>query len=343
MSLPTPASEEELDELLSRPRAATVEALRNCPGDVVVLGAGGKMGPTLARMVARAARDAGSPRRVYAVSRFSSDALRHSLQKSGVDVIRADLLDASAVARLPDAPNVIFMAGQKFGTSDAPSRTWMMNVVVPAHCAERYASSRIVAFSTGNIYPLMNVLGGGATESTKPYPIGEYAASCLGRERVFEHYAETRGTRVAIMRLNYAIDLRYGVLSDLAVRIASGSLVPIAMGYVNLIWQGDANRAAIEMLPRASSPPFVLNVTGGETLSVRTLATELSNRLGKPPHFDGTESPDALLSDSSKFRKLMGEPEISVEQMLDWTSEWMREKRPVWVKPTHFETRDGAF
>lgn len=343
MPVPAPATEEALDELLSRPRAATVDALRACPGDVIVLGAGGKMGPTLARMVARAAKDAGSARRVYAVSRFSGDALRQSLARHGVETIRADLLDATAVAKLPDAPNVIFMAGQKFGTSDAPSRTWMMNVVVPAHCAERYAGSRIVAFSTGNVYPLMNVLGGGATESTKPYPIGEYAASCLGRERVFEHYAESRQTRVAIMRLNYAIDLRYGVLSDLAVRVASGSLVPIAMGYVNLIWQGDANRAAIEMLPHASSPPFVLNVTGGETLSVRTLATELSNRVGKPPHFDGTESADALLSDSTKFRQLMGEPEIGIEQMLDWTADWVRHGRPMLNKPTHFETRDGSF
>lgn len=338
-----PADEEELDELLSRPRTATVEAVRTCPGDVVVLGAGGKMGPTLARMVARAAKDAGGTRRVYAVSRFASDAVPRALERHGVQVIRADLLDAAAVARLPDAPNVIFMAGQKFGTSDAPSRTWMMNVVVPAHCAERYASSRIVAFSTGNVYPLTNVLSGGASESTRPYPVGEYAASCLGRERVFEYYAEQRGTRVAIMRLNYAIDLRYGVLADLAVRIASGSIVPIAMGYVNLIWQGDANRAAIEMLPHASATPFVLNVTGGETLSVRTLATELSNRLGKAPHFDGTEAPDALLSDSSRFRSLLGEPETTVEQMIDLTADWVRHGRPLLNKPTHFETRDGAF
>ena len=343
MTLPPPTTEDALDEWLSRPRDATIEALRKCPGDVIVLGAGGKMGPTLARMVARAASDAGPARMVYAVSRFSSDALPGSLARHGVEAIRADLLDPSAVARLPDAPNVIFMAGQKFGTSDAPSRTWMMNVVVPAHCADRYAASRIVAFSTGNVYPLMNVLGGGANESTRPYPVGEYAASCLGRERVFEYYAEIRGARAAIMRLNYAVDLRYGVLTDLAVRIAGGSLVPIAMGYVNLIWQGDANRAAIEMLPHASSPPFVLNVTGTETLSVRTLATELGNRLGKTPHFNGNESPDALLSDSGKFRQLFGEPEVSVEQMLDWTADWVKNGRPMLNKPTHFETRDGAF
>lgn len=343
MTAGTPENEEALDDLLSRPRDATIDALRQCPGDVVVLGAGGKMGPTLARMVARAAKAAGPARRVYAVSRFGNDAVPRALERHGVEVIRADLLDASAVARLPDAPNVIFMAGQKFGTSDEPSRTWMMNVVVPAHCAARYASSRIVAFSTGNVYPLTNVLGGGANEATKPYPVGEYAASCLGRERVFEYYAEQQGTRVAIMRLNYAIDLRYGVLSDLALRIATGSIVPIAMGYVNLIWQGDANRAAIEMLPHASSPPFLLNVTGAETLSVRTLATELGNRLGKAPHFDGAEAPDALLSDSTKFRRLLGEPETTVERMIELTAEWVRNGRPLLNKPTHFETRDGAF
>src|SRR5687768_10240169 len=200
MTLPPPTTEDALDEWLSRPRDATIDALRKCPGDVVVLGAGGKMGPTLARMVARAASDAGPARKVYAVSRFTSDALPQSLAKHGVEAIRADLLDPSAVARLPDAPNVIFMAGQKFGTSDAPSRTWMMNVVVPAHCAERYADARIVAFSTGNVYPLTPIANGGATESTTPAPVGEYAASCLGRERVFEHYATARGTRVAIVR-----------------------------------------------------------------------------------------------------------------------------------------------
>jgi len=340
-----PRTEEELDDRLSEPREATVEALRRAPGDIVILGAGGKMGPTLARMAARAAEQVDGPkrRRVIAVSRFTSSGLRRELERRGVETVQADLLDADAVTRLPDAPNVVFMAGQKFGTTDAPSRTWMMNVVVPASCARRYATARIVAFSTGNVYPLRGVLGGGASERTKPQPLGEYAASCLGRERVFEFHSATHQTPVAIVRLNYAIDLRYGVLADLAQRISSGHLVPIAMGYVNVIWQGDANRIALEMLPMAASPPFVLNVTGAETLSVRTLATDLGNRLGKAPHFDGTEAPDALLSDTSKLRATLGVPEMPLDTMLDWVAEWVKAGRPMHNKPSHFETRDGSF
>ena len=339
-----PGTEAELDELLSTPRDATVAALRRCPGDIVVLGAGGKMGPTLARMAARGAQlaDAGPSRRVVAVSRFSSAFARAALESAGVEVIAADLLDPDAVKRLPDAPNVIFMAGQKFGTTDAPSRTWMMNVVVPAYCAERYRAARIVAFSTGNVYPLSPVAGGGASESTAPQPVGEYAASCLGRERVFEH-AASLGTRVAIMRLNYAIDLRYGVLADLATRILAGAPVPLAMGYVNVIWQGDANQAALEMLPHCDTTPFVLNVTGSETLSVRALALELGRRLGRTPTFEGTEADDALLSDTSRFGSMFGTPATSVGTMLDLVADWVGHGRPMLNKPTHFETRDGAF
>jgi nucleoside-diphosphate-sugar epimerase len=337
-------NERELDELLATPRGATIDALRRCPGDIIVLGAGGKMGPTLARMAVRAAAEAdgSARRRVIAVSRFSSAAARASLEEGGVETIQADLLDPAAIARLPDAPNVVFMAGQKFGTTDAPHRTWMMNVVVPALCAERYRGSRIVAFSTGNVYPLTPVLGSGASETTLPAPIGEYAASCLGRERVFED-AATRGALVAIMRLNYAIDLRYGVLADLAVRIVTGTPIPLAMGYVNVIWQGDANRAALELLPRGAAPPFVVNVTGGETLSVRTLATELGNRLGRAPTFVGMEAADALLSDTRRFRELFGEPEMPLDTMLDLTADWVRSGGTMLNKPTHFETRDGSF
>lgn len=345
MTVAAPVSEDALDELLSRPRAQTVDALTRCPGDIVVLGAGGKMGPTLARMAARAAEaaDGGMRRRVIAVSRFTSGAARDALASHGVETISADLLDAAAVARLPDAPNVIYMAGQKFGTTDAPSRTWMMNVVVPARCAERYANARIVAFSTGNVYALVPVSSGGAREEMEPRPVGEYAWSCLGRERVFEHFAATRSTRVAIVRLNYAIDMRYGVLTDLAVQIDQGTPIPLAMGHVNVIWQGDANRIALESLPHAAAPPFVLNVTGADTLSVRSLATELGQRLGTAPRFTGAEAPDALLSDTARMRAHFGAPEVGVDQMLDWVAEWVREGRPLLGKPTHFEARDGSF
>lgn len=344
MNAVAPDTEEALDDLLSRPGARTVEALTRCPGDIIVLGAGGKMGPTLARMASRAAAAAGDTRRrVIAVSRFTSGAARDSLAAHGVETVSADLLDADALARLPDAPNVIYMAGQKFGTTDAPSRTWMMNVVVPALCAERYADARIVAFSTGNVYPLTPVAGGGAPESTDPRPVGEYAWSCLARERVFEHYAATRGTRVAIVRLNYAIDLRYGVLTDVAVRIMQRAPVPLAMGHVNIIWQGDANRTVLELLPHASTPPFVLNVTGTEALSVRTLAARLGERLGVEPRFSGTEASDALLSDTARMRERFGAPETPLDHMLDWVADWVRDGRPLLGKPTHFEARDGSF
>jgi nucleoside-diphosphate-sugar epimerase len=339
-----PRDEAELDARLAEPRDRTVAALAACPGDVVVLGAGGKMGPTLARMALAAARraDGPRPRRVIAVSRFSSASAEQALRAAGVETIRADLLETKAVAALPDAPNVIFMAGQKFGTTGAPARTWMMNVVVPALCAGRYEHSRIVAFSTGNVYPLTPVARGGSRETDAEAPAGEYAWSCLGRERVFEH-AAAHGARVALMRLNYAIDLRYGVLTDLALRVWRGDPVPLAMGHVNAIWQGDANRAALELLPHADTPPFVLNVTGHDTLSVRALAEALGRRLGRVPQFAGVEQPDALLSNTERMAATLGPPETPLERMLDWVADWVRQGRPLLDKPTHFDVRDGAF
>ncbi|HVT39130.1 MAG TPA: NAD-dependent epimerase/dehydratase family protein [Gemmatimonadaceae bacterium] len=342
-----PRSEEALDDQLSEPRAATVAALARAPGDIVVLGAGGKMGPTLARMAVRALQDgrARLASRVTAVSRFGgrTSGVEESLHEAGVETIRCDLLDRAAVASLPDAANVVFMAGQKFGTREAPSRTWMMNVVVPALCAERYAGSRIVAFSTGNVYPLVPVASGGARETDPVGPVGEYAASCVGRERVFEHYAASKGTRVAIMRLNYAIDLRYGVLTDLAVSIMDAHPIPLTMGHVNVIWQRDANRAALELLPHASSPPLVVNVTGTTALGVRALAERLGHRLGREPRFAGAESGDALLSDTSRMRSLLATPEMDIETAIEWVAEWVRDGRRLLHKPTHFEARDGTF
>lgn len=339
-----PADVSELDARLSEPRDQTVAALAECPGDLVVLGAGGKMGPTLARMALAAVRraDGASPRRVIAVSRFSSTPAREALRAAGVETIACDLLDRRAVAALPDAPNVIFMAGQKFGTRDAPARTWMMNVAVPIACAERYITSRIVAFSTGNVYPLTPVAGGGARESDPTAPAGEYAWSCLGRERVFEHFAGL-GARIAVMRLNYAIDLRYGVLTDLALRVRNGEPVPLAMGHVNVIWQGDANRAALELLPHAATPPFVLNVTGRDTLTVRDLAEQLGARLGRTPRFTGAPAPDALLSNTDRMARVLAPPALSLDTMLDWVAQWVRDDRPLLHKPTHFDVRDGAF
>lgn len=333
-------NERELDELLSRPRPETIAALEACPGDLVVLGAGGKMGPTLSRMAARATNGS---RRVIAVSRWSSRGAERELNEHGVETIRSDLLDRAAVASLPDAPNVIFMAGQKFGTASAPTVTWAMNTIVPANCADRYRDSCIVAFSTGNVYALTPTDVGGSRENDPLGPIGEYAASCVGRERVLELSAEQHGTRVAIVRLNYAIDLRYGVLVDIALRVHGDDAVPLSMGYVNVIWQGDANRIVLECLPHASSPAFVVNVTGQQVLSVRTIADWFGARFGKPVRFAGSENADALLSNTDRMRKLFAPPEVSVDRMLEWVADWVERGGPVLGKPTSFETRDGRF
>lgn len=333
-------TEAELEDLLSTPRPETEAALAACPGDLVILGAGGKMGPTLALMAKRAA---GSSRRVIAVSRWSSDGAEKKLNAAGVETIRVDLLEHDAVEKLPDAPNVIFMVGQKFGTSSAPAMTWAMNTVVPANCAERYKGSRIVAFSTGNVYSLSPVANGGSRETDPLGPVGEYAASCVGRERIFELYADRYQTKVAILRLNYAIDLRYGVLVDIATHVRREVALPVDMGFVNVIWQGDANRIALESLPLASAPPFVVNVTGSETLAVRRIAEWFGRRFRTRPVLTGTERKDALLSDTTLMRMNFAAPEMSSEQMFEWVADWVEGGGTLLGKPTRFEARDGRF
>jgi len=332
-------TESELDELLSAPRDDTVRALAACPGDVIILGAGGKMGPTLARMVKRAAPE----RRVLAVSRWSSQQAERALNDAGVETLACDLLDRDAVRALPDAPNVVFMAGQKFGTSGAPALTWAMNTLVPAQCADRYRASRIVAFSTGNVYSLAPATSRGSHESDALGPVGEYAASCVGRERMFEYHAERFGTRVAIVRLNYAIDLRYGVLVDIAQRVKRGDAVPLAVGFVNVIWQGDANRIALECLARAASPPYVVNVTGSRKLSVREIAERFATRFGTTASFDGREGPDALLSDTGRMQRDFASPAVSFDEMIGWVADWIDAGGSTLGKPTKFEARDGRF
>jgi nucleoside-diphosphate-sugar epimerase len=332
-----------IDPRFSMPRAQTLEALRKCPGDIVVLGAGGKVGPSLTAMLQIAIDDIGDRRNVYAVSRWSDRNAAGELRTIGVGIVEADLLDRRAVADLPDAANVIFMAGQKFGTGGNPSRTWAMNTVVPMHAAERYADARIVAFSSGNVYPLTPVESGGPVETDTLGPVGEYAMSCVGRERVFEYFSERYETRVALLRLNYAIDVRYGVLLDLARKVMGGETIPLGMGHVNIVWQGDANRIAIESLPHASSPPFVLNLTGREVHSVRELATRLGARLGREPRFAGVEQHDALLSNSSKMHALFAPPDVSIDEMIEHVASAIEQNAPMLDKPTHFEARDGRF
>lgn len=331
---------EQLEDRLSEPTPGVVATLAKCPGDVLVLGVGGKMGPTLARMVKRAV---GPARRVIGAARFSSSDLAAELQRHGIETIACDLLDRAAVGRLPDAPNIIFMAGQKFGTSAEPELTWAMNTLAPAHVAERYWQSRIVAFSTGCVYPLVPVSSGGSREEDSIGPVGDYPNSCVGRERVFTYFSKRHGTPVAIYRLNYAIDLRYGVLLDVAMKVWRGEPVDVTMGFVNIIWQRDANAQAIQSLEYASSPPFIINVTGAETLSIRSLAEEFGRLLGKHVTITGQEAPTAWLSNPAKAYRLFGPPTATVTEMIAWTAQWIQAGGATLGKPTHFEVRDGKF
>jgi nucleoside-diphosphate-sugar epimerase len=294
-------------------------------------------------MLRRAADALGDGRTVTAVSRFSSPEAAARLQQSGVRIVRAELSDREAIERLPDAPNMIYMAGQKFGTKDLPSLTWAVNTLVPAMVAERYARSRIVAFSTGNVYPLSPATSRGSRESDSLTPIGEYANSCVGRERVLEHVSRTRGTPIAIVRLNYAVDLRYGVLVDVAHRIASGEPVRVDMGYVNVIWQGDANAQAIRALTLAASPPFAINITGPDRLSVRDAATRLGDLLGTTARLEGAEAPDALLSDTTLAQSLFGPPTVPTDTLIEWVAGWVARGGTRLGKATKFEVRDGKF
>ncbi len=332
-----------LEDLLSEPTPAVVESVRRGTGDLVVLGAGGKMGPTLARMARRAIDRAGVDRSVIAVSRFSDTETRAALEHHGVRTVACDLLDSEAVALLPDAADVVYMAGMKFGASADPALTWAQNCLLPAAVSRRYARSRIAAFSTGNVYGLVPAGRGGSREGDEPAPAGEYAMSCLGRERVFQFFSARAGTPVVLLRLNYACELRYGVLVDIARRVAAGEPIDLAMGYLNAIWQGDANAMALCALDHAESPARVLNIAGLQELRVRELAESFARRFNRPATFTGTEAPDALLSNGHDAAQLLGAPRIAVERMIDWIADWVMSGGPALGKPTRFEVRDGRF
>ncbi|EDY16441.1 NAD-dependent epimerase/dehydratase [Chthoniobacter flavus Ellin428] len=339
-----PETIDELEERLSRPTAGVRDALQAVPGDFLILGASGKMGPTLARMVRRGLDEMGhTQRRVVAVSRFSSAGAVESLEQHGLETIACDLLKRDEVDALPDAPNIIFMVGQKFGTGDAPERTWAMNTIVPALVVERFSKSRIVVFSSGCVYPLMPVSGRGAREDDPLTPPGEYANSCVGRERVFEHFAKLHGTHLLLFRLCYAIDLRYGVLIDVAQKVATGQPVDVTMGFTQVIWQGDANARAIQCLAHTASPPMALNVTGPERISIRELAQRFGERLGRTVTITGEESPTAWLWDVQRSDELFGPPAVSLDEMIDATAHWLKSGGQTIGKPTHFEVRDGRF
>ena len=334
---------DELEERLSRPTPAVLDALQRAAGDLVVLGAGGKMGPTLARMAARAFAELGSSNRVYAVARFSQPEVRGRLEGWGVRTVACDLLDRRALAELPDAPQVVYMAGQKFGTTGTPAMTWAFNTWMPALVAERYAAAQVVVFSTGNVYPYVPVARGGACEETPVDPVGEYGASCVGRERIFEYFSAQQGMRCAVVRLNYAVELRYGVLVDIAQKVFREEPVDLTAGCFNAIWQGDANAQALALLAHCSAPPFVLNVTGPETVSVHWAATRFGELFGRAPQFVGSEAPTALLANSARAQQLFGYPSVSIHQMVEWIADWLGAGGPLLARPTHFETRDGRY
>ncbi len=336
-------SEIELDEVLSRPSSALIEMMDRLDGDIMILGIAGKMGVTLGQLAARASRLAGINRRIIGVSRFSDPTVITQLNSNGVETIPCDFLDFDAVAALPKVPNVIFMAGRKFGTQDDLPLTWASNTIVPVNIARHFAGSRVVVFSTGCVYPLVYTENGGCNESVLPSPVGEYAQSALGRERVFEYYCNANKMPVCIYRLNYAIDLRYGVLHDIASNIWWGKPVDITVGDFNMIWQGNANEIALRALDHCQVPAEIINVTGIDIVSVKHAAETMAILMNKSVSFCGTDSGAAYLSNASKAAKIFGHQTVTVEQMMKWTAHWVMNGGKSLNKPTHFEVSDGVF
>jgi len=337
------STEEQLEDLLSEPYPEDLELARSLEGDVIVLGAGGKMGPTLVRRLVRALSQVEKDHRVFAASRFSNEKKKQGIAEAGAVPIAVDLLDSKEIGSLPDCPNLIYLLGSKFGTTGDESTTWACNAFLPGLISSQYRDANIVVLSTGNVYQLMDVTSGGAVESSPFGPIGEYAQSCVGRERVFEFFSRRHSTPVCLLRLNYAVEPRYGVLLDIANRVSQGFPVSLEMGYFNAIWQGDANSACLRALNHCSSPPTVLNITGSETLSVRSIAMDFANRFHVEPVFSGEEKETALLSNSDLSHKLFGQPRATIPDVLDLIAHWVQIGGPTLDKPTHFEVRDGRF
>jgi len=332
--------EAHVEDFMTQPSDLLRVDLDKAPGDILVLGVGGKMGPTLARLAKRAMPN----RRVIGVARFSEEGLREKLQSWDVECIAADLLDRASLEKLPKSPNVVFMAGRKFGSTGAEHLTWAMNAHVPAMVAEVFAKSRIVSFSTGCVYPYVDVEKGGAAEEVAAVPpAGAYANSCAAREAMFEHFSRKHETPGRIIRLNYAIDMRYGVLHDVASKVFFEKAIDLTAGHVNVIWQGDANTMILRMFAHCTTPTSPINISGPETISIRWLASEFGKAFGKQPKFTGKEAGDGWLVNTSKARKLLGEPPVSLERMIRWTADWIARNQKSLGKETHYDTRDGSF
>lgn len=336
-------TEEKLDMLLTNPSDALVEDIAKIKGDIMVLGAGGKMGPTLCILAKNAIEKAGINKRVIAVSRFTDKIATELLHSHDVETISCDLLDIDKLRELPEVENVIYMAGRKFGTDGQEWQTWAMNSTLPAFVAEKFKNSNIVVFSSGNLYPIVPLSSGGCTEKDKPGPIGEYAMSCLARERAFEYAANHYGTKIFIYRLNFAVDLRYGVLYDMADKILRGMPISVTTPVLNCIWQGSANEIAIRGLLHADSPAKIMNVTGPETLSIEKCAKMLGEYLGKEPIFEGTPGNDAYLNDASEAMEVFGYPLVSAKTLIRWQAQWLLDGGRGLGKPTHFEERKGSY
>jgi len=334
---------QQLEDMLSEPTEGVIKTLARLEGDVLILGVGGKMGPSLARMVKRASDAAGVRRRIIGVDIFPSSEQESKLREVGIETIKCNLLDPDDLAKLPDALNVVFMVGMKFGTTGQEALTWAVNAFLPGMVCQKYKNSRMIVFSTGNVYGLSPVTLGGSVETAPPNPEGEYATSALGRERIFEHFSLNFGIPIAIIRLNYAVEMRYGVLVDIAQKVWSGEEIDLTMGNVNVIWQGDAIAMALQSFDYVASPPFVINITGPEILSVRRIAWDFAGLMDKLVEFSGVESPDALLSNGQLGHRLFGYPRVPVQQMIRWIADWVMLGGETLGKPTHFETRDGKF
>jgi len=338
-----PSSAAQLEDLLTSPTPSTIRAMAQLEGDLILLGVGGKMGPTLARLARRASDAAGVSRRVIGVSRFGSAQTRQQLEAHGIETISCDLLDADSVAALPDAPNVIYMTGLKFGLSQNPSLAWAMNCYTPALVARRYRASRLVAFSTGNVYGLTTPTSGGSVETDLPQPNGEYAMTTLGRERMFEYFSRSQGTHTTLLRLNYATELRYGVLVDLALDVLNDRPIDVTMSYVNVIWLADANALTLAAFAHATSPAKVINLAGGDILRVREVCERFGELLGRRPRFTGQESELALLNNGRGGHALLGQPTFDADQMIRWTAAWVARGGENLGKPTHFQVRSGKY